>query len=95
MKEWLNEKDYNGYEAFIVFRDGDFWLEYANYDGCDSIVGWSRMPLSVSQNLGWSRMPLSVSQNRWMKLKRWYRKNSVPMNLRQEVAVGVGEEVPF
>lgn len=82
MKEWLNEKDYNGYEAFIVFRDGDFWLEYANYDGCDSIVGWSRMPLSVSQN-------------RWMKLKRWYRKNSVPMNLRQEVAVGVGEEVPF
>jgi len=82
MKEWLNEKDYNGYEAFIVFRDGDFWLEYANYDGCDSIVGWSRMPLSVSQN-------------RWMKLKRWYRKNSVPMNLRQEVAVGIGEEVPF
>ena len=82
MKEWLNEKDYNGYEAFIVFRDGDFWLEYANYDGCDSIVGWSRMPLSVSQN-------------RWMKLKRWYRKNSVPMNLRQEVAVGVGEEAPF
>jgi len=82
MKEWLNEKDYNGYEACIVFRDGDFWLEYANYDGCDSIVGWSRMPLSVSQN-------------RWMKLKRWYRKNSVPMNLRQEVAVGIGEEVPF
>jgi len=65
-----------------AFRDGDFWLEYANYDGCDSIVGWSRMPLSVSQN-------------RWMKLKRWYRKNSVPMNLRQEVAVGIGEEVPF